>query len=130
MRVYFQHGGIWQAHGATAPVETTPTLIQAAPQTNDTPMEVSRIEMEATNFIATNPHFDADHRNGRIEWHPTPYRSAPVLILYGTVTGNAESLAHKLAEKLSRHGVNGAGQGHGTVSTERPQPDKSCVGRD
>jgi uncharacterized iron-regulated membrane protein/flavodoxin len=39
-----------------------------------------------------------------LEWYPAPLNSDAVLILYGTVTGNAEMLANKVAAMVRRTG--------------------------
>jgi uncharacterized iron-regulated membrane protein/flavodoxin len=89
----------------TAPVEASHTVIQTVPQTNETSKELARIEMEQTSSNATNGHAHNDHEDGRDEWTTAPYNGDSVLILYGTVTGNAESLANQLAASLRRAGV-------------------------
>ncbi len=88
----------------TAPVEIKAAATQTAFQTNETSKELARTEMEEMNSCATNGH---DHKrdDARAEWANTPCRGDSVLILYGTVTGNAESLANKLAAALRRAGV-------------------------
>ncbi|MGH7846395.1 MAG: PepSY domain-containing protein, partial [Candidatus Binatia bacterium] len=85
----------------TAPLET----IQTVPQSNETSKEVARIEVEQTSSSATNGHLHNGHEDSRGEWTGAPYNGDSVLILYGTVTGNAESLAHQLAASLRRAGV-------------------------
>ena len=89
----------------TAQVEIKPAIIQPAPQTNETAKELARNEMEEMNPTATNGHSHNGHENARAEWNTDPYNGASVLILYGTVTGNAESLSNKLAQRLRRRGV-------------------------
>ena len=59
--------------------------------------------MEQTNSNATNGHAHS-HADACAEWTATPYNGDSVLILYGTVTGNAERLANKLAASLRRAG--------------------------
>jgi flavodoxin len=89
----------------TARVELKPAVIQTAPQTNETSKELARIEMENTNSTAaTNGHAHNGHEEARAEWTAAPYNGDSVLILYGTVTGNAETLANKLAAALRRAG--------------------------
>lgn len=66
---------------------------------------VFNIEMEVTNSTVTNGHSHNAHDDARVEWHKAPYNSDSVLILYGTVTGNAESLADQLASTLRRAGI-------------------------
>ena len=63
--------------------------------------------MENTNSAATNGHAYNGREDARAEWNTntTPYNGDSVLILYGTVTGNAESLANKLSLSLRHAGV-------------------------
>jgi sulfite reductase (NADPH) flavoprotein alpha-component len=61
--------------------------------------------MEETNATATNSHSHNGHEDARTEWSTLPYNGDSVLILYGTVTGNAELLAKRLATSLCRAGV-------------------------
>ena len=89
---------------ATPQLGFGPTAIQHAPQISETSTEVSRIEMEETNSSAINGHSYDGHEDAGAEWN-APYSGDSVLILYGTVTGNAESLANKLAATLRRAGV-------------------------
>ena len=58
--------------------------------------------MEQANFDETNGHTPDGYEAGA-EWM-TRYNGDSVLILYGTVTGTAESLAYKLAASLRREG--------------------------
>jgi sulfite reductase (NADPH) flavoprotein alpha-component len=67
-------------------------------------MEALRIEMEGTNPSTSN----GNHGNGHgtaTEWSTASPDSASALVLYGTVTGNAELLAHKLADELRAGGM-------------------------
>jgi sulfite reductase (NADPH) flavoprotein alpha-component len=61
--------------------------------------------MEETNATATNSHSHNGHEDARTEWSTLPYNGDSVLILYGTVTGNAELLAKRLATSLCHAGV-------------------------
>ncbi|MGH7926813.1 MAG: flavodoxin domain-containing protein [Candidatus Binatia bacterium] len=61
--------------------------------------------MEETKFTATHWHADAGYQEGRAEWIGSRYNAASVLILYGTVSGNAEYLAKQFAAKLHGRGV-------------------------
>ena len=61
--------------------------------------------MEEMNSSATNGRSRHGHEDARRDWTNAPDNKDSVLILYGTVTGTAESLAHKLAARLRRHGV-------------------------
>jgi sulfite reductase (NADPH) flavoprotein alpha-component len=88
----------------TAQVEIKPAVIQTAPQTNETSKELARIEVEQANSNATNGHAHNGHEDARAKWTTAPYNGDSVLILYGTVTGNAETLANKMAASLRRAG--------------------------
>ena len=59
--------------------------------------------MEQANSSPTNG--NALNGKERSEWTDTPYNRDAVLVLYGTVTGNAELLANKLAATLRRSGI-------------------------
>ena len=61
--------------------------------------------MENTNSTATNGHTHNGREDARAGWNTAPYNGDSVLILYGTVTGNAETLANKLAVSLRHAGV-------------------------
>ena len=61
--------------------------------------------MEEANATATDGHPDNGSKNMRAQWSNQPYSRDSVLILYGTVTGTAETLAHKLAAELQWTGV-------------------------
>ena len=67
--------------------------------------EPARIEMEEANATATNGHADNGNQDMRAQWSNQPYSRDSVLILYGTVTGTAETLAHKLAAELQWTGI-------------------------
>jgi len=60
--------------------------------------------MEQMSFNATNDHAHNGHEDARAGWTAAPYNGDSVLILYGTVTGNAETLANKLAASLRHAG--------------------------
>lgn len=75
------------------------------PDISQTSKEPARIEMEEANATATNGHADNGNQHMRAQWSNQPYSRDSVLILYGTVTGTAETLAHKLAEELQCTGV-------------------------
>jgi len=89
----------------TAPVGASSTVIQTVPQSNETSKDLARNEMEQTNSNATNGHTHNDHEEVHGEWQTSADNGESVLILYGTVTGNAESLANKLSAALRRAGV-------------------------
>jgi sulfite reductase (NADPH) flavoprotein alpha-component len=61
--------------------------------------------MEAINSTAAGSHSHNGHDNAHVEWASAPFNGDSVLVLYGTVTGNAESLAHKLAAALRETGI-------------------------
>jgi sulfite reductase (NADPH) flavoprotein alpha-component len=62
--------------------------------------------MEETNSnFSNNGHSHNGHDDSGAEWSTTPYNGESVLILYGTVTGNAEGLAKKLSAALRRVGL-------------------------
>jgi uncharacterized iron-regulated membrane protein/flavodoxin len=88
----------------TTPVEASATVIQTVPQSNKTSKDLARIEMEQANSNVTNGHAHHGREGIRAEWSAAPDNDDSVLILYGTVTGNAERLANKLAASLRRAG--------------------------
>ena len=88
-----------------APVEARPPALEIVPQSNETSNEPARVGMEQPISNATNGHASNGHDGGRAEWTTASYNGDPVLILYGTVTGNAEVLAKRLATSLRRAGV-------------------------
>ena len=61
--------------------------------------------MEETISGATNGHAHNGPEDGRAEWTGAPDNGDSILIFYGTVTGNAEALANKLAAALRRGGI-------------------------
>jgi uncharacterized iron-regulated membrane protein/flavodoxin len=88
--------------------EEAPAEIQIVqPNVIETSKEPARIEMEEANTTVTNGH--AHHgvqEDVRTAWSTAaPYNGDSVLILYGTVTGTAETLANKLAAELRSGGV-------------------------
>jgi uncharacterized iron-regulated membrane protein/flavodoxin len=94
------------AHGSefvTTQVEIDPAVIQTPPRTTETSKELARTGMEPANSSPTNGH--ALDGKVRAEWTDTPFNHESVLVLYGTVTGNAELLANKLAATLRRSGI-------------------------
>ena len=88
-----------------AHAQINPVAIQTALQTNETSKELARVEMEQTNSNATNGHAHNAHKDGRVQWTAAPYNGDSILILYGTVTGNAELLANQAAALLRGAGV-------------------------
>jgi sulfite reductase (NADPH) flavoprotein alpha-component len=91
---------------AAAPEEGRPIEIQTVqPNIVETSQEPARIEMEQTNSNAINGHSHNGHADARADWAAAPYNGDSVLMLYGSVTGNAETLANKLAAELRRAGL-------------------------
>jgi uncharacterized iron-regulated membrane protein/flavodoxin len=82
--------------------EIFPAARASVPQSDETSKTLTRIEMEQANSNETNGHAHDGYEAGA-EWM-TRYNGDSVLILYGTVTGTAESLAYKLAASLRREG--------------------------
>ena len=89
----------------SAPVEASPKSLEMVPQSNETSKEPARVGMEQPSSDATNGDNHNGHDGGRAEWTTASYTGESVLILYGTVTGNAEVLAKRLATSLRRAGV-------------------------
>jgi uncharacterized iron-regulated membrane protein/flavodoxin len=87
----------------TTQVEIDPAVMQTAQRMTEASNELARTGMQQANSSPTNGHA-LDGREGA-EWTVTPYNGESVLVLYGTVTGNAELLANKLAATLSRSGI-------------------------
>jgi uncharacterized iron-regulated membrane protein/flavodoxin len=79
----------------------------AQPNVIETSKEPARIEMEEANTTATNGHVhNGIHEKIAPDWGSTAhYNGDSVLILYGTVTGTAETLANKLAAELRSDGL-------------------------
>ena len=101
----------YREHGAQNAMTYTPVpaeIFPAAPinlsQSNETSKTLARIEMELGNCNQTNGRAHNGHEAARPRWM-TRYNADSVLILYGTVTGNAESLAHRLAASLRCEGL-------------------------
>jgi uncharacterized iron-regulated membrane protein/flavodoxin len=89
-----------------APEEARPIEIDTVqPIIVETLKEPARIEMEQTNSNTTNGHAHNGHEDAATQWSTTPFNRESVLILYGTVTGNSETLAKKLAEALRPTGL-------------------------
>ena len=86
--------------------ETQQVKVQSLqPDISQPSKEPARIEMEEANATATNGHAENGNQDMRAQWSNQPYSRGSVLILYGTVTGTAETLAHKLAAELQWTGV-------------------------
>ncbi len=80
------------------------SAVQMRRQITETPKEAAKIAMEQTNSNATNGRADNRHEDALGKWNAAPYDSDSLLMLYGSVTGTAEMLAHKLAAALRRAG--------------------------
>jgi sulfite reductase (NADPH) flavoprotein alpha-component len=61
--------------------------------------------MQEMNYAVTNVHSYKPNGAALTAWSGAPCDANSVLLLYGTVTGTAESLAHKLAAALRAAGV-------------------------
>ena len=89
-----------------APQEPRPIEIHTVqPKVVETSKKPARIEMEQANSNVTNGHAHNGHENAAAQWSAAPFNRESVLILYGTVTGNSEALAKKLAEALRPTGL-------------------------
>jgi uncharacterized iron-regulated membrane protein/flavodoxin len=87
-----------------APVEMQSIQSSAVPQISETAKELATADMEqATSF--TNGHSQNGHEEALTDWNATPFNDDAALILYGTVTGNAERLANRLAAQLRGQGI-------------------------
>jgi flavodoxin len=89
---------------AAEQVEINSTVVQSTRQIEELPREVAKQEMEELNSAATNGHSYPAKEDVLATWSGAPYRDS-VLLLYGTVTGTAESLAHQLAASLRHAGI-------------------------
>jgi uncharacterized iron-regulated membrane protein/flavodoxin len=83
----------------------TEIIVRTETPIQETSKEIEKIEMEQTNANATNGHSHNGYDAARAAWTAASWNSDPVLILYGTVTGNAEALSNKLARRLQRQGI-------------------------
>ncbi len=89
----------------TGTAEAATAIIESTTPNNKTTEELVSMPMEETNFnFSNNGHSHNGHSHVSAELHSAPENSS-VLILYGTVTGNAELLAKKLATELRRTGI-------------------------
>jgi uncharacterized iron-regulated membrane protein/flavodoxin len=93
----------------TVPYETAPLEMQsihssAVPQISETAKELMTADMEQANSF-TNGHTQNGHEEARTDWTSAPFNGDAPLILYGTVTGNAERLANRLAARLRAQGI-------------------------
>ena len=86
----------------TAPAAAGTAIIGSGPQKDEMAEELVSIPMEETNSnFSNNGHSPNGHGYASAELTLAPGNSS-VLILYGTVTGNAELLAKKVATALWR----------------------------
>ena len=86
----------------TPAAEAGTAIIGRGPQNNEMAEELVSIPMEETNSnFSNNGHSSNGHGYASAELTLAPGKSS-VLILYGTVTGNAELLAKKVATALWR----------------------------
>jgi uncharacterized iron-regulated membrane protein/flavodoxin len=92
------------AESVAAHVEINAAVVQAA-HINETAKDLARIKMEEISSTQANRYAHNGHEKARAEWNTVPHNADSILILYGTVTGNAESLSNKLAARLRRRGV-------------------------
>ena len=93
----------------TVPYETMPVEMQsihssAMPQISETAKELTTADMEQSTSL-TNGHVQNGHEETLANWTAAPFNGDAPLILYGTVTGNAELLANRLASRLRAQGI-------------------------
>ncbi len=88
----------------TAPVEIQPIPPSSVPQISETAKELTTADMEQATS-ATNGYPLNGPEETLTEWTGAPFHGDASLILYGTVTGNAELLANQLAAKLRDRGM-------------------------
>jgi uncharacterized iron-regulated membrane protein/flavodoxin len=93
------------AEPATTQVQIEAAVVASDSQSNQPSTEVAKLKMEELNSAANNGHSYQTRENVLAAWSDAPYNRNSVLLLYGTVTGTAESLAHQLAKSLRRAGV-------------------------
>jgi uncharacterized iron-regulated membrane protein/flavodoxin len=82
---------------SVAQVETHNTVVRAAPEIPEMSNEAPALAMETDS---TNGRSFIGRESTVSEWTAAPFTEDSVLILYGTVTGNAEGLAKRLADGL------------------------------
>jgi uncharacterized iron-regulated membrane protein/flavodoxin len=80
-----------------APAQPISTSTQSVIATTQTMTEGKRIEMEQTSPTVTNGHSHHRHSDPADVWISRGDDADSVLMLYGSMTGTAEALAHKLA---------------------------------
>jgi sulfite reductase (NADPH) flavoprotein alpha-component len=98
-------GALLNIEAMTTQVEITPGVVALTSQVDKIQEDVLRIDMEETNSIATNGYCHNGHLDARTGWSAAPYNAESALIVYGSVTGNAESLASRLAAILRAAGI-------------------------
>ncbi|HUC98853.1 MAG TPA: PepSY domain-containing protein [Candidatus Polarisedimenticolaceae bacterium] len=80
------------------------SAVQTTGQITETPIEVVKIAMEQINSYAVTGRAHNRPEEVLDNWKAAHYDKDSLLMLYGSVTGTAEMLAHKLAAALSRAG--------------------------
>jgi sulfite reductase (NADPH) flavoprotein alpha-component len=86
------------------PTKAQPILPSSVSQISQTAKEPTLADMEqVTSGINEYTHIGLDQT--AVGWSGTSIESDSALILYGTVTGNAERLANRLAGKLRAEGI-------------------------
>src|SRR5262245_56096452 len=93
------------AEYAMPTIESDPMVRVTVPITNKTSQEPTKTNMDTTSSYTTNGHAHNGHTDTRVEWTTESCIGNSVLILYGTVTGTAETLANKLAAELRSAGI-------------------------
>jgi uncharacterized iron-regulated membrane protein/flavodoxin len=79
-------------------------VVQTRGQITQSSMEVAKIAMEQTHSNAINGRAHKHPQDALRNWNAELYPEDSLLMLYGSVTGTAEMLAHKLAAALRRAG--------------------------
>ncbi len=79
-------------------------VVQTRGQITQSSMEVPKIPMEQTNSNAINGRAHKHPQDALPNWNAELYPEDSLLMLYGSVTGTAEMLAHKMAAALRRAG--------------------------
>ena len=79
-------------------------VLETAGQITESSREVAKIAMEQTNSNAINVRAHNQAQDALHNWNAALYDEDSLLMLYGSVTGTAEMLAHKLATALRRAG--------------------------
>jgi sulfite reductase alpha subunit-like flavoprotein len=79
-------------------------VVQTREQITQSSLEVAKIAMEQTNSNAVNGRAHNQPQDALRNWNAELYPEDSLLMVYGSVTGTAEMLAHKLAAALRRAG--------------------------